>query len=89
MSHTPGPFTIHVNGYELDIEARIKSENEVIATVHHLGIDREPEQIGNAQLFASSPEMLALLRGYLTTYPLDVYAETTAALIAKAEGKGR
>lgn len=33
-----------------------------------------------------APELLALVRAYATTYPLDGYQDTAQALIARAEG---
>ena len=39
----------------------------------------------DAALIAAAPELLALVRSYRTTYPLDEFAEIADALIAKAK----
>jgi hypothetical protein len=43
--------------------------------------------VGLCPLHAAAPELLALVRAYATTYPLDVYQDKALALIAKAEGR--
>lgn len=40
----------------------------------------------NLRLIAAAPELLALVRAYSTTYPLDEYADRAAEIIAKAQG---
>lgn len=45
------------------------------------------EQIANARLIAAAPDLLALVRAYRNTYPLDVYADKAEAAIARAEAK--
>jgi len=46
-----------------------------------------PERDKNARLIASAPELLALVRSYHNTYPLDEYSDFAYKLISKAEGR--
>ena len=42
----------------------------------------------NARLIAAAPALLALVRGYRTTYPLDDYADAADKIIAQVSGGG-
>ena len=53
-----------------------------VATIHeYFG-----NKWANARLIAAAPELLALIRSYATTYPLDEYHDKATAAIAKATG---
>lgn len=78
--HTPGPW--YVEGTE------IKHTNGlIIAGTYYVGVNRRNEREANARLIAVAPELYALVRGYLTTYPHDTYNEKAQELINKIAGK--
>lgn len=95
--HTPTPWTLQAvetahNGYSDWPTFAIRSPaNVCLAIVGE--VDRyQSERINaNARLIVTAvnahAETLALLRGYLTTYPHDSYSDRTAALLATLTAK--
>lgn len=90
MSHTPGPWKViaPIRGYAAGVATQTEGE----VPQNEIAVADIPETQGrgdaqaNARLIAVSPELLAMVRAYATTYPLDAYADKAAQLIAKAEG---
>lgn len=97
MKHTPGPWVIDANPFEVWI-----SKGPGHGLVCHCApycppspnSEQGQEFVANARLIAAAPELLEALKGILeigkrdTTNPkYDGYYETARAAIAKAEGR--
>jgi hypothetical protein len=82
--HTPAPLEITESGSNIEITG---PDGESIAIIL-----KETNQMANARLFVKAPELLELVRGYLSTAdPLDVEKMVECdvharALIAEIEG---
>ena len=85
--HTPGPWRSRELGSEgariFPDYGDIRERGKTIADVR--GRDTLTD-FANARLIAAAPELLALIRSYATTYPLDEYHDKATAAIAKATG---
>jgi len=76
--HTPGPWEVETylpEAYRIRPKGKPKYCTE-----------SSEEFFANARLIAAAPDLLALVRSYATTYPLDEYHDKATAAIAKATG---
>jgi hypothetical protein len=85
--HTPGPWRVE---WPFEGGALITAEDGhgEIAQVktRYSKTNNIEEAHANARLIAAAPDLLALVRSYATTYPLDEYYDKATAAIAKATG---
>ena len=80
--HTPGPWRWNTAA------GIYGSNNKRCANVFVQDEIKLPDDEidANARLIAAAPDLLALVRSYATTYPLDEYYDKATAAIAKATG---
>lgn len=92
--HTPGPLRAEK---QIPLASRaseiiIQAGTEIIATVHHLGRDRNEEWKANGKLFAAAPDMLTALEAIVfqvcqgSVMERDACITAARAAIAKAKG---
>ena len=87
MKHTPGPWTVAgVSPFNV-----LSSDGRMIVNTgrdgsHQTSI-KPPEDLANARLIAAAPELLAVLEGYVRTYPNNTRADYARAVIGKATGE--
>ena len=82
MTHTPAPWKVKGTAPSLKVTANGFTVATIIATSKANSETKE----ANARLIAAAPELYALVRAYVTTYPLDEYAQKALAAISKVEG---
>ena len=84
MNFTPGPWRTG-NRHP----CRIMTQGTIVAYAcdpQDEGSEREHEK-ANARLISAAPELLAMLEGYVRTYPNNTRAFHAIAVIAKARGE--
>lgn len=88
--HTPGPWTAVIKEVRGNGRCIASTANNATREGLELGLEAkivfDRENIANARLLAAAPELLALVRAYLNTYPLDEYSDRAEKLITRAEG---
>lgn len=87
--HTPGPWTVS-EGHKNRI---IWGGDDVVAEVHWWVIEGAAESKANALLIAAAPDLLAVAKAFLASYPggindgLDAVRSQARAAISRAEGR--
>jgi hypothetical protein len=81
--HTPGPWTAHDDDGTGTLPCVLSDKVNAGGNFYVA----QCNVFEDARLIAAAPELLALVRSYAMTYPLDEYQDKARAAIAKATGE--
>jgi hypothetical protein len=81
--HTPGPWTAHDDDGTGTLPCVLSDKVNAGGNFYVA----QCNVFEDARLIAAAPDLLALVRSYAMTYPLDEYQDKARAAIAKATGE--